>query len=328
MSTEIDRQPEPTTASGASDASGGPPTATRPDASANAPALPTIIVDDSLAMPEVSAAEAAKTAFDPTTADDFAAAFRPSWEPSLPAQTAPRSPLPPSVSKPPLGATVMPSVEPPDDAVGPAVAARRKRAMILIGASVVGFLALAYLGVSSSSGGPSEATHREQAGASQPPAMAPGEVTAAPAAATPLATSLPPPSAAEPAAPAPALPAPVVARLYVTTDPSDAQLALDGNPVNNPLDVELALGGNHTLHARADGYGTAERSVHLANETRVALTLEPTAPAPAPAPVPKANRPRAAAKSKPARATRPAAHKPKSQTPRPRGAGFVADSPY
>lgn len=333
MSTEIDRPAPPTTASdGGSQPPTAAPSAASPATAEPVAALPSIIIDASLSSAPPGALDAAPAAFDPSAAEKFAAAFRPSWEPSLPAQAVSRSPLPPSTSQPPLGAAVVSSVDARDHAVGPQLAATRKRAMILIGASVVGFLVLAYLGVSSSSHTPNPEEAAEKPGPTTAPAQAaPVTTPQAPSAPEPSAAPAPavaepPPSAAAPVEPAAApatdpvaeAPAPSVARLSVATEPPDAKLLLDGEPVANPFDGELALGSDHTLEAKAEGYATEQRSLRLAADARVTMTL---AAEPPPPPAPKAVTP---AKRKPVArpATKPKAAKPK------RGAGFVADSPY
>ncbi len=317
-------------------------------------ALPSIIIDPTLHEPPPTAAAAAPShpapattssrpvALDPDSADRFAAAFRPSWEPSVPtAQTrvAARRSLPPSQThRPTVGAAVMASTRPIEDQL--AVPMRvRNRALLWTGGSVVGFLVLAYFGVSSSSRS-ATSTNGQAAStnhASEPPAAVPMPEPAA----QPLAAAEPAPIAA-PSAPAPApeptpqtaqpsapvIPAaPTTAWLHVATQPESAELLLDGNPVSNPYSQELPLGTDHQIEAKAAGHATEQRTVRIAAETKLTLVLaEARAAAPILHRAPPASHVRAVVKySKPVPPpVRPVAAKPKPK----RGAGFVADSPY
>jgi hypothetical protein len=150
----------------------------------------------------------------------------------------------------------------------------------------------------------------------------------------------------------------VLAHLHVSTQPANAQLELDGNPVDNPFDAQMAQGADHQLKATAPGHATEERSLRLSADTDLTLVLAAlpgahVAPVPEPAAAVPAPEPPQAAPA-PARAPAPVVHKaapvatvrttpaPKHRaapapattthtTAKPkakRGAGFVADSPY
>jgi hypothetical protein len=81
-----------------------------------------------------------------------------------------------------------------------------------------------------------------------------------------------------------------VALLFITTDPPNARVVIDGRPQGLADGHEVAVEpGTHTIAARLDGYEDtiAERSVHAHDKPNVHLTLNPKSAAPPPATAPK-----------------------------------------
>lgn len=129
-------------------------------------------------------------------------------------------------------------------------------------------------------------------------------------------TPIPAPTAApalpEPAVPAPAEPpAPVLRRLRIRTVPSSATLSLDGRTVANPYDGRLPDGSSHTATAQAADFRERTQRIELHEDRELTLRLEPTAPA-----------------SRDSATPEPRHHEPRRPRARPRGAGFVTESPY
>lgn len=98
-------------------------------------------------------------------------------------------------------------------------------------------------------------------------------------------TPSPPPAAPapEPARTAPDEPEPPpstpTVRIRVRTEPANAELRLDGEPVANPFDADLPQDDEPlTFEARAEGYATARRELVPRFAQRVSLALEPEVP--------------------------------------------------
>ena len=133
-------------------------------------------------------------------------------------------------------------------------------------------------------------------------------------------------------APAPTPAGSSMVRVQISTIPPDAELTLDGKPITNPFDGQLARGdGRSNLRATRVGFEPSERSLVLSTEQRVFIQLTPETPSPeAPhsAAPPPPNRPQATA-TKPAAtavaiesespppAPEPAAPRPASVEPPP-----------
>jgi hypothetical protein len=63
-------------------------------------------------------------------------------------------------------------------------------------------------------------------------------------------------------------------RVQITTEPADAELFLDGQPIPSPFDGDLPSGTElHRIEARATGYVTETREVSLAFPQRLRIEL-------------------------------------------------------
>lgn len=314
-------------------------------------ALPSIMIDASLSLPEpapasppepTAAPQAAQEAaapappgavdFDAAAADRFAAAYRPSWEPPQPTPGASVPAAKQFSDRPVLAASVAPAAIGVDEPIAPLKTKQaRQRATLAIVGSVLGFFVLAYFAIASSSKAPPSATATHAPAAAPtttqeaahaepsptPPAIPGPDEAPTPAAApepTPTPTPTPTTAPAELAA-TPSAATIVTHRVNVTTTPRAAQLFLDELAVDNPFEAQLPEGTDHQLRALADGYDPATLSVHVSGDTRISLVLtrKPAPPTPKPAAVAPTPKALASSTSTRHRAPTPATTKPASK---------------
>jgi serine/threonine protein kinase len=96
-----------------------------------------------------------------------------------------------------------------------------------------------------------------------PPASPPPSTTVA---------SAPPPPTTE--ATAPSTPVATVA-IHIQATPESAQIMLDGNPLSNPVDIDLPSGAAvHSLEVSAEGYTTDTRQISAAFPQRIHVALD------------------------------------------------------
>lgn len=80
--------------------------------------------------------------------------------------------------------------------------------------------------------------------------------------------------ASVPTSPLPTSPIGPAVRVQITTEPADAELFLDGQPIPSPFDGDLPSGTElHRIEARATGYVTETREVSLAFPQRLRIEL-------------------------------------------------------
>jgi hypothetical protein len=153
--------------------------------------------------------------------------------------------------------------------------------------------------------------------AAQP--AAPAEPEIAPAPAPQEAPAEPAPAARVEPAPAPTI------HVAIAVTPADAQITLDGASVANPFDARAPKGGRHRVIAEAPGRRARDLTLNFDRDQTLDITLENLKPKPPVAAVAVA-RPKAKAPA-PHRAA-PAPAPAQAVQARPKGAGFVSESPY
>lgn len=95
----------------------------------------------------------------------------------------------------------------------------------------------------------------------------------------PPASVAPPPSTALATAPPPITTSPTTpvgtVAIHIQATPANAAIVLDGNPLSNPVDVDLPTGtAVHSLEVRAEGYTTDTREISAAFPQRINVTLD------------------------------------------------------
>jgi hypothetical protein len=282
--------------------------------------------------PEGESSDEADLSFE--EAERFANAFRASWEPSAPTPSAAPAPVHVPVDRVPHVASQIAEPVAPRVLISDLPGANRRRTIMLASGAVAGFLAILVLGwLASRSGAPDHpsadnplansateapaAPKVEAAPAPVAPAAAPqAPVTPAPEAiaAAPVPTPSTPAEAAPVPAPepTPAQPEAVLVALQITTQPSNAQLTLDGSPISNPYDAMHPQGGSHVVEASAPGYQARNLKIELTKKRSVALELQRERAA---APLPRASKPK-----------RP--RPPRAKVPPKKSATFIEESPY
>jgi hypothetical protein len=230
-------------------------------------------------------------------------------------QTAPKpaKPAPPAAQPAPVAAPTAPVAQP----AAPAASTAGAPALAALAQAAGGSAAPAAID-------PATAVPADQA------VPAPGD----PAQAAP--TTAPEATVPEPTVPEPTATQSTKVRIQLRTTPATATLLIDDTPVANPFDQSVEKSGKHRVRAEAEGYRETDFTLNFDRNRDLSLRLQKIRvarkPAARRAAIPLRAKAPARQREREREVARPSAQPVPAPTPapaaKPKGAGFVSESPY